>query len=730
MRKSIIPTILSITIPTSTTPHLLLVSSKYLIKLAPSLFDELKAIEAHLGTATLSTSPYHYSTTSLSSTEKGDSSDEDSSLLEPSTARMTTPTTNQYQLNGPTFAFCGTFSGTGTTSASRWLKKFEHELAGYKTDDGSIPPKVYLANLDMLLEDEASEWSESQPEAIRLLALADPTQDDVTMFKSLLCERFPSKAVELYPVPFSVELSELKQKDEESLNSYYKRVSTLMQRVGAKDRPQAPVAIGVQPGLSMLEAAMLDTILYAFIKGLNDTAVRKEATRAMTSSDRSLKTVYNTAEEARRTNIEIETMLREEQKADKLQFYMDLASRNVPKHQMDSLLAEYHAKKSTEGKPSSAWSFYVDPPQQVPEPAAYTAPAQAPAPIYTKPDNQRSVLTTNQNAQNRRTPGNSYGRRPNRDYEAKPLPAASSSKNPWINGSKQWDISKDGPLCYQCGNCGHIKRDCKDDVLPAWEQSHLKAIVFPNITAQANFVAAAYGEYDGHVYPYGSEGYGTGYHDQSGSSNSRNTPQTGAGSTSSNSIQVCMPSHTSEANSVEAYYGEGSGPNKRPHVEPEMNASNAGPSTSAPANPYPTFAGQYPQFQAQQPTEGRTRAKAQKKVGRKLEPQPLVGMFNDGLGKYDSPVSIRSLLQNNKVDISWMDLVAWSPAVAREIKRMCTRVSKKKTPRARNRPAATSWSARLNLAPIPDHVWVPGPTADASSGASNDAHPNLSSTAR
>lgn len=111
----------------------------------------------------------------------------------------------------------------------------------------------------------------------------------------------------------------------------------------------------------MLEAAMLDTILYAFVKGLNDAAVRREATRAMISSDRSLRSVYNTAEEARRTNIEIEKISREEQKADELQFYMDLANRNVPKHQMDALLAEYYAEKSRSDNPGSAWSFHADP---------------------------------------------------------------------------------------------------------------------------------------------------------------------------------------------------------------------------------------------------------------------------------------------------------------------------------------------------------------------------------
>lgn len=45
-------------------------------------------------------------------------------------------------------------------------------------------------------------------------------------------------------------------------------------------------------------------------------------------------------------------------------------------------------------------------------------------------------------------------------------------------------------------------------------------------------------------------------------------------------------------------------------------------------------------------------------MGKKAEPQPLVRLFNDILGKYDSPVSVQKILQDNKVDITWMDLLA------------------------------------------------------------------------
>jgi hypothetical protein len=111
-------------------------------------------------------------------------------------------------------------------------------------------------------------------------------------------------------------------------------------------------------------------------------------------------------------------------------------------------------------------------------------------------------------------------------------------------------------------------------------------------------------------------------------------------------------SDLTEANvhAIDANYGEGSGPNKRPHVEEPLPQQN-------PSQP------PVPQFQSSE----RPKVKGQKRVGKKAEPQPLVGMFNDALGKYDPPISIRHVLQTNKIDMTWMDLVAWTPAVCKEL---------------------------------------------------------------
>lgn len=55
--------------------------------------------------------------------------------------------------------------------------------------------------------------------------------------------------------------------------------------------------------------------------------------------------------------------------------------------------------------------------------------------------------------------------------------------------------------------------------------------------------------------------------------------------------------------------------------------------------------------------------------------------MNDS-GAFDKPVSIRQVLMDNKVDISFLDLMVWSPAACREMKCLCTRVTKKKDKKA------------------------------------------------
>ena len=646
----------------------------------------------------------------------------------------------------PTFTICGQFSGT-TDSASKWLKKFDLEMEDYRDEDGRFPPTKYLGTLDALLTGEASDWSESHPEAIRLLHEAEtaPTPTTVENFRALFCERFPSKVMEISPVPFDVELAELHQRPEESLAAYYKRVQNLMQRVGARDRPAPTPAVNA---LTSLEAAMLDTILRAFIKGLNDHEIRKEATRGLAATDRSLRMVYSLAEEARRTNAEIQKLFDEESKSDELLFYKNLVQKNIPKQQVASLLASHQASKAQASQASTSshqpWSISVDPPQQLPQTSAgHQHENHHQYENHRQHENHRPsygsgntpVLAHNPSKANVGRGGNSNSypsSRRNFQPTPKELPDRTTSKNPYINGTLVWSFAKDGTLCVRCGELGCMAKNCKNSPLPAWEQSYLRMSVFGD-NPHANFASVGFGHFDGATKPYGTDSPATLAPDPDSSwkpSAASSSASTLGPATPSSSIDSYILPYSSslevgiaglnfsqlepEVKAVEVQLGEGSAPNKRARVEdedtspppplpkqpqlpqpqlpqpqlpqgPPINMSQ-GPSLPQPTQAVPAIMNP-PAVPYQVPAApGRPKQKGQKRVGKKAEPQPLVGMFNDLLGKYDSPVSIRYVLQNNKVDMSWMDLMAWSPAACKELKRMCTRVPKKRMPKASAAP--------------------------------------------
>lgn len=91
-------------------------------------------------------------------------------------------------MSGPTFAFRGTFAGKRVWRRLRWLKRHEHEMSGYKVGlDNIILVGIYLEPLDRL----------SHSDAKRRLSKPTPTHIIVNSLKSLLCEPFSSKAVEI-----------------------------------------------------------------------------------------------------------------------------------------------------------------------------------------------------------------------------------------------------------------------------------------------------------------------------------------------------------------------------------------------------------------------------------------------------------------------------------------------------------------------------------------------------
>ena len=606
------------------------------------------------------------------------------------------------------FKFCGYYNGKDMP-ATKWLKKLDWELEGYAVA-GTVPPHRYTQAFGLLLTEDAATWSETHPQAVEILGSDDPDEQSVKAFRSLLVARFPTKSTEVSSISFDTELSELRQQDE-SLAAYYKRLTVLMQHVGARDRPVKTST--ADPPLQMLEAAMLESVMKAFLRGLADPDVRREATRGLATPERSLLGIYNMAEEARRTKAAVQKLDEEERKARENDVLRALVQKTMSKDQLDSLVSSFQTNAGA-AKVSPSWNFdaltkLLDRLNREGSPTG-TAPPLGPPSILpsdyssNRPGNYSSYPSrrsppdryeTSRDASAPRKPATATG--PN-NYRSTPrdLPDKSRSQNPYINGSMPYSLRTDGPMCVRCGELKAKKDDGHTCIpLPAWEQSYLRELVF-DTPAQANFAVAGFGDFDGRSSPWkpstdpseapSSSGTGTW------------TPSTGSYLSQSNSITYGVPSIYGRAQSdaAEVFYDETSGPGKRPRVEEIPDTPNR-QSQQVPEPQQPQVV-----FQA---SDSRPRNKAKKRVGKKAEPMPLVGLFDENTGSFDAPMSVRAMLQRTKVEMSWLDLVAWSPSMGRELKRLCTRVTKK---REKKKPPPPQQGPQFN--PILNQQYAGMPT--------------------
>lgn len=168
--------------------------------------------------------------------------------------------------NGPDFSLRGPFNGKIGPSATRWLKKLEWELKRCSSTAGIIILADYLQAVDLLLADDAAVWAETTPGVAELLEDPDRTEDTLVHQGPILPE-IPCQDHRHASVHFDSEISGLKQLEDESLIAYYKRTVSLLSRVGGRDRPRSMTAARM-PALSPLEAAMLDTLMRSFTRGV------------------------------------------------------------------------------------------------------------------------------------------------------------------------------------------------------------------------------------------------------------------------------------------------------------------------------------------------------------------------------------------------------------------------------------------------------------------------------
>ena len=593
--------------------------------------------------------------------------------------------------------------------------KFEWEMDGYK-DDGVIPPDKYLRAIMVLLTGAAAAWSETNREVAGWLLDPNPTAATVEAFKARFTQKYPARTVETVPINYSAEILNLKQGRVESLLEYYQQALEALQGFSGRD------CLG--PGLTPIEASTLDMVVRTFIRGIADKDMMKETMQGMSIQGRSLVEAYQHAEDARVSKAEYEEAKAEEDKQKMLEAYkkseaekekeLEYLRRLLDQHMTPSRVEAFKSGYSNPNASGGQWDRQAYPPQSSSQPSRPTYDYYRQPASYNQPYHQhgqqgsgypfqlnQAPLGERQPSADHRPPvtyntnRQSYGQRTKMD----PM----NSTNGYVNGSQAWR-REEGPLCFKCGIIGHMSPVCANPPLQYWEQEILRGKIFgdrprppprpytapsmpvagpPNETmAGAPVMSAASSEalHTPSTTVMGSNLVSLGYQE----------PQ--VASLDGNYTTVDR-NRSAPPPPVQSFLGEGSGPNKRarpgtPINEPPSTSSQppevplmgqAGPSDDTQGTDS-TYKSPYP-FVFDVP--GARKKKAMKKGARKKNSgttpmNPLVGMVNEETGVAKGVISVREVMEKAPISLSLMDLCFWSPMFTRELKRLTTRVSKKK----------------------------------------------------
>ena len=133
---------------------------------------------------------------------------------------------------------------------------------------------------------------------------------------------------------FDIKLDDLKQQSDESMTAYYKRTMTLMLKTDAKDRTS-------NRDLSFLKHSILNIVMKAFVRGLADIDVRKKIIRDYIMIERSLKKLFNLAEDSNKIRKKLNKFMKKERKSRKLTFYKKIVKKNMPQKRIEAFMTSY-----------------------------------------------------------------------------------------------------------------------------------------------------------------------------------------------------------------------------------------------------------------------------------------------------------------------------------------------------------------------------------------------------
>ncbi|TQS36950.1 hypothetical protein Golomagni_02588, partial [Golovinomyces magnicellulatus] len=169
------------------------------------------------------------------------------------------------------FDQAGRFSGDGSSGA-RWLSRLQYDFqkAGY----GSPPTHLFFYAVDILFDGEAASWLDSTP-TLRLMIddREQSTKEQVDEFKEHLSARFPSQIIDYSEGNIQHDIKAFSQVKSEPLMAYYQRALHLLRRAYGRDNHKSLTGA---KALAPVEQVVLNSIISAFVEGLQDEDLRNE----------------------------------------------------------------------------------------------------------------------------------------------------------------------------------------------------------------------------------------------------------------------------------------------------------------------------------------------------------------------------------------------------------------------------------------------------------------------
>ena len=156
------------------------------------------------------------------------------------------------------------------------------------------------------------------------------TVDETKQLRTLLCERFLAKIQELTIINFDEKMMNLKQKKDETLMSYYKRMTFIMFQMKAKDRD---IIAFIQT-----EFIFLNTAIRIFVRKISDKYVQIKASRHLIELDRFLRDIYAAIEKTNRNKSVIKKLIDEKFRIKKLEYFRFYVLKTMIKAQLKSNL--------------------------------------------------------------------------------------------------------------------------------------------------------------------------------------------------------------------------------------------------------------------------------------------------------------------------------------------------------------------------------------------------------